>query len=233
VSRKICLIAIFISVLLTQPREGFAYRTFSLSNTASWREEVLLHDGRKIIVQRWQKRGGMHALDQEPGIKEQTITFRLPGTKRAIKWKDEYSEDVGHANFELVALHVIGNTPYVVTIPYLCPSYNKWGRPNPPYVVFKHVGNGWMRIGLAELPAAAKSINLVVDTLSDEKKLVSRGLIPVNVVNEFNSSLKSSEYKSIIRSSIEADRCAQWYSPRFTSPKAPLPIYPNSRTIKR
>ena len=209
-----------MSLLFIHPRDGFAYRIFSLSNTASWREEVLLHDDRKIIVQRWQKRGGTHALDQEPGIKEQTISFRLPGTKRAIKWKDEYSEDVGHANFELVALHVIGNTPYIVTIPYLCLSYNKWGRPNPPYVVFKHVGNRWVRISLAELPAAAKCINLVVDTLSDEKELVSRGLIPVNIVNKINSSLKSAEYRSIIRDPLGGEYCEKliYYKGSWISP---------------
>ena len=63
-------------------------------NTANWKEEVQLHDGSKIIVERSQKHGGRHEPGQKPGIKEQSIAFTLPGTKQIIKWKDEYSENI-------------------------------------------------------------------------------------------------------------------------------------------
>ena len=69
-----------------------------IGDSSSWKEEVLLHDGSKIVVERWQKRGGSHEIGQKPGIKEQFITFTLPGTNQVIKWNDEYSEDVGRAN---------------------------------------------------------------------------------------------------------------------------------------
>jgi hypothetical protein len=51
---------------------------------SSWKEEVLLHDGRKLIVERSQTYGGRHEIGQTPPIKEQDITFTLPGTKRAL-----------------------------------------------------------------------------------------------------------------------------------------------------
>jgi len=113
-----------------------AFGLLGFGNTASWKEEVLLHDGSKIIVKRWQKHGGDHEIGQEPGIAEQSVTFTLPGTKKTIQWKDEYSPEVGGSNFILVALHCLNATPYVIAKPRLDRSYNKWGRPNPPYVIF-------------------------------------------------------------------------------------------------
>ena len=42
---------------------------------------------------------------------------------------------------------------YIVANNMGCLSYNKWGRPNPPYVVFKYEGKEWKRIPVHELPA--------------------------------------------------------------------------------
>jgi len=122
----------------------------------SWREEVLLHDGSKIIVKRSQSYGGRHEIGQSPPIKEQDITFTAPGSGKSITWKSEYSEDIGRANFQLLALHILNGTPYVVAAPNLCLAYNKWGRPNPPYVFFKYDGETWQRIPLTEFPAQFK-----------------------------------------------------------------------------
>jgi hypothetical protein len=69
----------------------------------SWKEEVLLHDGSKIIVNRSQSYGGRHEIGQSPPIKEQEITFTLPNTKKNITFKSEYGEDIGRANFQLLA----------------------------------------------------------------------------------------------------------------------------------
>jgi hypothetical protein len=171
-------------------------------NTASWKEEVLLHDGSKIIVERWQKYGGRHEIGQAPPIREQSITFTLPGTKQVITWKDGYSEDLGRSNFELVALHILNSTPYIITTPNLCLSYNKWGRPNPPYVIFKFENNEWKRIQLTELPLEFKNINLVINTKKHEEKLVSQDLVSVEMVEELNSSLTQEEYKTIVRTPI-------------------------------
>ena len=41
----------------------------------SWKEEVRLHDGSKIVVERSQSYGGRHEIGQSSPIKEQSITF--------------------------------------------------------------------------------------------------------------------------------------------------------------
>jgi hypothetical protein len=181
---------------------------FGLGGT-SWKEEVLLHDGTKIIVERWHKRGGRHEMASGPPIKEQGITFSIPGTGKTLTWHDEYSEDVGSANFELLALHIQSGTPYIVLSAYGCISYNKWMRPNPPYVIFKYGGAMWQRIQMAELPTQFKDINLVIDTSNNEKRLGSLGNISVEQVRGFNSDYKQPEYQTILRAPLPQERINQ------------------------
>lgn len=128
----------------------------------SWKEEVLLHDGSKIIAQRSLSYGGRREVGQGAPIKEQSISFTLPDSNKTIKWTSEYSEDVGRANFNLLALHILNGIPYVVAEPNLYLSYNKWGRPNPPYVFFKYDGKGWQRILLSAFPVEFKTLNVAI-----------------------------------------------------------------------
>lgn len=169
----------------------------------SWKEEVLLHDGRKVMVERWHKRGGRHEITSGPPVKEQSITFAVPGATRTITWRDEYSEEVGSANFELLALHVLNGAPYLVATPYGCLAYNKWGRPNPPYVIYKHAGDSWQRIPLAELPAAFTTINLVIGTSNNEKELDRLGTVSVSDMARMNRYTKQPELRTIQREPVK------------------------------
>lgn len=168
-----------------------------------WKEEVLLHDGQKIIAERSQSYGGRQEIGQGAPIKEQDITFIVPKTNQPITWKSEYSEDVGRANFELLALHIKDGIPYIVATPNLCLSYNKWGRPNPPYVIFKYDGKEWKRIPLTELPAEFKEINVVIDTREYDWKEAKRNVISAESVKRLNSNLTQPEYHSILREEMD------------------------------
>lgn len=170
----------------------------------SWKEEVLLHDGQKIIVERSQTYGGRSEPGQfGPGpIKEHTIRFALTGTGQTITWVSEYGEDLGRTDFNLLAVHVLNGMPYVVAEPNLCLSYNKWGRPNPPYVFFKYDGNAWQRIPLEQFPVEFKTINVVHNTLGqDAKDLVSAGFVPAEKIKVMNRS-SAPEYKNISREAL-------------------------------
>lgn len=200
-----------------------------IGNTASWKEEVLLHDGSKIIVERWQKHGGRGEIGQSP-IREHSITFTLPNTKKIITWKDEYSEDVGRSNFVLVALHILNATPYIIANPNLCMAYNKWDRPNPPYVIFKYENKEWKRINMAGLPLEFKNINLVIFPSQFEKELVSRSVTSVEMVKELNSALTQAEYKTIVHAPIDGVGCPDWRNTNF---KAPIPIAPKVKGAEK
>ncbi len=189
---------------------------------ASWKEEVLLHDGQKIIVKRTQSRGGSREIGQPPPVKEHTISFTLPNSSKTITWTSEYGEDVGRANFDLLAVHVLNGTPYIVASPNLCLSYNKWGRPNPPYVFFKYDGKAWQRISLEEFPAEFKTVNVAADTLDDESRLTDLGFVSAEKIKELNDEFKQPEFKTILREPL-----AEGWCPIINpSSKAPLPMKP-------
>ena len=207
---------------------GGGVSVFALGDNTRWKEEVLLHNGQKLIAERSQTYGGQHEVGQKPPVKEQKLAFNLPGSNRTITWKSEYSEDLGRANLNLLALHVLNGTPYIVTEPNLCLAYNKWGRPNPPYVLFKYDGKAWQRIPLSKLPAKFKSINVVINTLEHADEMSKQGMTPVADVMEFNGSLlrypsAHAEYKTILREPLASSLLCP---SELTGFKAPYPIPP-------
>ncbi|OQX16676.1 MAG: hypothetical protein BWK76_11305 [Desulfobulbaceae bacterium A2] len=166
----------------------------------SWREEVLLHDGSKIVVRRSQNYGGRHEIGQPAPIREHTIRFNLPGSHQGVEWTSEYGEELGRTNFNLLAIHVLHDTPYIVASPNLCLSYNKWGRPNPPYVFFKFNGTTWQRISLEEFPQELTTVNVALSIRGrDLEKLCEEGLVPAEKIKKLNEQTKIVEYKTILR----------------------------------
>jgi hypothetical protein len=186
----------------------------------SWKEEVVLHDGSKIIVKRTASRHGPHEIGQRPPIGDQSISFAIPRTNQKVVWKDEYSEDVSGANFNLMMLDIVQGTPYVVATPAGCMSYNKWGRPNPPYVVFEYSGKEWRRIPLQELPANITRPNLLQSSPDEVAGNKAKwGVVPAEVVQEEREEYRQPEFRTILREPMANERCATW---KLNNPKAPL-----------
>lgn len=177
------------------------------SGADSWKEEVLLHDGQKIIVERSQIYKGRSEPGQPAPIGEHTIRFSLPGSSNTITWTSEYGEDIGRTDFNLSALHVKNNTPYVVAEPNLCLSYNKWGRPNPPYVVFRHDGTAWQRIAFEALPSEFTTVNVVKRIRGiDVENLVKAKQLSAEQVAALNAGLERPESKAILREAMASSR---------------------------
>ncbi len=210
----------------------------------SWKEEVQLSDGSKIIVERSQSYGGRHEIGQSSPVKEHAISFTLPNSNKTITWTSEYGEDLGRTNFNLLALHILNGTPYLVVEPNLCLSYNKWGRPNPPYVFFKYEGKTWQRIQLSEFPVEFKAINLIVNNGREEdieRAARKLGHVSAEGVQKINSSLPQPEYQTILREALDPKKtvvslvnCEEmirvkdgWVSPGGA--KAPVPIVPQNK----
>lgn len=169
----------------------------------TWKEEVLLHDGSKLIMERTTNRHGRHEIGQRPPIGDQSISFSIPGNNRQVVWKDEFSEDVSGANFNLMALDVVQGVAYLVVTPAGCLSYNKWGRPNPPYVIFKYEGNAWERISLQELPAEITAPN-ILHSSPDEvaEKTKKGGIVSAEVIKSENKGFRQPEFRSILREGL-------------------------------
>ena len=130
---------------------------------ASWKEEVQLHDGHVLVVERHYNLGGYPTLDaRERQALDQTVTFTLPGSNKRISWKTEYRQDLPEPNsLGPLLLDIVGGIPYLATSPAGCIAYNKWGRPNPPYVLFKYTNDAWQQIPMKEFPSELVGANLM------------------------------------------------------------------------
>lgn len=177
----------------------------------SWKEEALQPDGSKIVVERSVARKGRHEIGQRPAIGNQSLTFTMPGTKQLVKWEDAYSEDVGGGNFSPMLLGVLQGKAYVLASPTGCLSYNKWRRPNPPYVIFRYEGKEWTRIALADLPAEFKLPNLIISSPDDEVEKSGTRFIKAEMVGRMNQGFGQAEYKAILREAINnpGGRCGE------------------------
>lgn len=173
------------------------------SNTFTWKEEVLLHDGNKIIVERSVERGGRHEIGQEPPIKEQSLAFNFLNTNQNVVWVDKFTKDVGGANFLPMQLEIRKDSAYLVVYPMGSLSHNKWGQPNPPYVVFKYQGKEWQRITLQELPAEFKVPNLIFSSPDSEAKKTGQSIVSAETIRKLYEGYKRPEYKTIIRTPLD------------------------------
>jgi hypothetical protein len=174
---------------------------------ASWKEEVLLHDGSKIIVKRWQKTINVYSYEKSTLLQRQSLNFKHPKTREKIVWKDGPTEGIRNANFRLLAFHIKDNTPYIITEAYDCFSYNKWGRPNPPYIIFKYEGEEWKRIAIHDLPSELTSINLMLNTTGKtEINTALRGLATTDNRIKLRRP-PHAMYKSIVRTPMEGVGC--------------------------
>ena len=187
---------------------------------ASWQEEALLHDGTKIVVDRSVTRGGPHEIGQRGSYTKQNLAFTHPTTIHSIAWEDKATEDLGASSFLPMALDIYQDAVYLVLKPMGCLSYNKWGRPNPPYVVFRHGGKTWERVPLQELPLATKTPNLISSSPDTEVKRLGTRFVEAETIRRFTNEYRQPEYRSIVREALTPAPCPQYPS----GPKAPLPM---------
>jgi len=182
---------------------GISPGAYAATNTFTWKEEVLLHDGSRIIVERTVERGGRHEIGQKPPYKEQSLVFMKPGTDQQVTWEDKFSKDLGSANFLPMLLEIRNDVVYLVASPMGCLSYNKWGRPNPPYVVFKYDGKVWQRIPLEELSVEIKAPNLIFSSPDIAVEKSGTRFISAEMIKQVIAGYKQAEYKTILREPVK------------------------------
>lgn len=196
-------------------------------NTKGWKEEVQLHDGRLIVVERIFNLGGHPSFDaRERALLDETITFTVPGSGKQILWRTEFSNDIPEPNgASPLLLDVVGGIPYLATSPAGCIAYNKWGRPNPPYVLFKYINDAWQRIDLKEFPSELVQANLMPTPASS---LLKPYYTVEAAKTERQSGNRHAYAKTILREEVKGNdaitSCPDFNSQRYRSPKAPNPM---------
>lgn len=141
-------------------------------HSKGWKEEVQLHDGRVLLIERSFNLGGFPTLDaRERRLLDESFTFTLPESSQKVVWKTDFDNTVPEPNsLGPLLLDIVGGIPYLATSPAGCIAYNKWGRPNPPYILFKYVNAVWQQIPLKEFPAELVQANLMNMPASDQLK---------------------------------------------------------------
>lgn len=183
------------------------------ASSTSWKEEVLLHDGRKMIVERKDTHDSNlpHEIGQGAPLAEHTTTFKLPDTKQSVTWRSDNRSRSEPDNLDLMVLDFMNGVPYAAAGITRCIAYNRWGRPNPPYVFFKYDGKVWQRISLEEFPVEFKEPNVMVGgydeySLTEEERDAS--VLTANTVRKVNKAAgRSPESYTIIREPIKESSC--------------------------
>jgi hypothetical protein len=195
----------------------------ALAESMKWREEVLLHDGKKIVIERNFTLGGYATLDsRERKALDQILTFNVPGSNEKVIWKTDYRElKADPDSLNLLLLDIVDQKPYIVAYPAGPISHGKWGSPNPPYVFLKYEHASWQRIVLAELPSQLVKTNVIVGRPPAE---LLRSFYMAEDVEKQNYDIHALEYKNILRMPLD-----HWKPKLINSgPKAPHPMSPSS-----
>jgi hypothetical protein len=196
---------------------------------ASWKEELLLHDGTILIVKRSQSYGGYPAIDSRSrALREEQWKFTIPGMKQEVIWENDGRRPPEGTSLTLIMLDFLNGVPYIATYPAGCISYNHWGRPNPPYVFFKYDGTSWQRIPLKEFPKEFKMTNVIIGRPDHAHR---SGIQSVATVKEENQYLQP-YFRVIVHEPLDPKKtqsnvnCPDYNSQQYRSFKAPLPMKP-------
>jgi len=122
--------------------------------TYRWKEEVLLHDGRVIVIERSVKTGYVpREIGQSPPESDYTLTFK-GADGNDISW------DGGRGRFIPMILDFEAGVPYVVATGATGLVYGVEGCPRPPYFFFRWNAGEWQRVTYEEFPKAIRKANL-------------------------------------------------------------------------
>lgn len=103
---------------------------------------------------------------------------------------------------------------YLVAKPMGCLSYNKWGRPNPPYVIFRFEDKEWERVSLRELPKETKAPNLISSSPDTEVERLGKRYVDAETIQRFTNEIRQPENKAILREPLPGigEQCRVEYS---------------------
>lgn len=128
-------------------------------NTFEWKEEILLHDGRKIIAEREDVAGGWTEPGQSGSTQKRTITFPDPDDP-----KKKYTHQItGSSNYLLL--------DFESGVPWLIVSVGPFSVdtdcPIGSYETFTQVNGVWRSVSYSDLPKEFTTPNMSVTYTPD------------------------------------------------------------------
>lgn len=154
-------------------------------STYRWKEEVQLHDGRVIVIERSVRTGEVPVeIGQPPGESDYTLRFKNSDGK-SVTWESSKS-------LRPMTLDFVDGVPYVVATGITGNDYARHGCPKPPYVIFEFKSGSWERITYEQLPKSVRRANLYSSpTRKDRLGAVKSGFVTVQNVKDSHLGLDS------------------------------------------
>lgn len=161
--------------------------------TIDWKQEVKLHDGRVIVVDRKSKQDKIILPEKQTIEVWQRLAFTQPGTSAPIEFELPKGLRIWLLDFE-------GNAAYAVLKPASVADYNTWGCPSPPWIAYRYRQGSWQQIAFTELPMMFKKPNIMPAAASDEA-ITKDGLV---TATEFETFLNRSDssFQTISREKV-------------------------------
>ena len=132
-------------------------------NTFEWKEEILLHDGRKIIAERVDVMGGWAEPGQSGAPQERRITFPDPDNP-AKKYTHRIT---GSSNYLL--LDFDKGVPWLIV--FVGPFSTGTDCPIGSYETFTFANSDWISTKFSDVPFAIRKANMAVDYFSGDSEV--------------------------------------------------------------
>lgn len=145
--------------------------TSACSSESQWKEEVLLSDGKMIVIDRGVTFGPrrFEPGQSTTGAVKYWLSFLNPANEQIVRWENP-------GKLKPMILAISGGVPYIVAVPISAAGYMEAGCPNPAYFFFKYE-NGWESIAFKDYPQEAKRRNLLLVYTPVSLTPVERGFI--------------------------------------------------------
>ncbi len=178
------------------------------SETVGWTEEVALHDGRVINVERQVilKTTGkgeiVDAFNKWPT--QYSVRAKHPDTGDVIKW-------AGEDHINPIMLDFIDGIPYMVVLPWsIYADMKPYACPNPPYAFIRYEGHsaGWKSVNRELAPRILRRTNLsaTFDGFYIKGRKPRRSSDQVKSANQLLEHSTNGFFQSTIPENIEAWR---------------------------
>jgi len=138
-------------------------------STFEWKEEILLHDGRKIIAQREDVEGGWAEPGQSGSAQKRTITFPDPD----IPSKQYTHQITGSSNYLLLDFE--NGVPWLIV--YVGPFSFDTKCPVDTYETFTQINGAWRSVSYSTLPKRFNKPNMATTYTPDMPDLRRHGKI--------------------------------------------------------
>lgn len=163
--------------------------------TIEWKQEAPLVDGRVVVVERISKQTGRLFPENVSLEYEQTLAFVHPDTQETIRWTLP-------KGLLPAALDFDGSTAYYLLHAYTVADYNKWGCPNPPWLVYRYERGEWNRVPLEQLPAKITERNLIDMGTAAQRFTTDRYVSAEMLRRYWSSDYYLKKYKLISRDRV-------------------------------